>query len=125
MNYGAALKNYNDVKVNASASAASPHQLIQMLYDGLIERIAQAKGGIEQKDFEAKGRRISQAISIVLGLKSNLDLDKGGDLATRLNDLYDYIRETLWSAHVKNDASKLDECIDLVTEMSITWKKIG
>ncbi len=124
MNNGAAIRGYNDISINAGVTGASAHGLIQMLFDGLLERIAQAKGGIQQKNIELKGQKINQAISIVLGLKSNLDLDNGGELAERLNHLYDYIQQTLWSAHKNNDVVLLDECVELITSISSAWRDI-
>ena len=56
MNAQVALRGYNNVKVDAGVAGASPHGLIQMLYDGLLERMAQLKGAIEQKNIELKDR---------------------------------------------------------------------
>jgi flagellar protein FliS len=120
-----ALKGYNDVKVDASVAGASPHGLIQMLYDGLLERIAQLKGAIEQNDIELKHRKVNQATSIVLGLREALNVDEAGDLAGGLDSLYDYIQRQLWSAHVNNAPHLLDECTALVVEVSSAWREIS
>jgi flagellar protein FliS len=125
VNAQVALKGYNDIKVNAGVAGASPHGLIQMLYDGLLERIAQLKGAIEQNNIELKHLKVNQATSIVLGLREALNNDSPNDLAGNLDSLYDYIQRQLWSAHVNNAPALLDECTELVLEVSTAWRDIA
>lgn len=47
MNPMLALRQYQKVGAHAQTSEASPHRLVQMLMEGGLERIAQAKGAIE------------------------------------------------------------------------------
>lgn len=119
-----AIKGYSDVKVNAAIASACPHELIQMLYDGLLERIAQVKGSIEQKNIELKGVKVNQAVSIVLGLRDALDQKQGYELSSHLDGLYDYVMRQLWQAHLKNDPAILDECTYLITQVSEAWRAI-
>lgn len=125
MNKQAALKSYNHVQVNAGVESASSHRLIEMMFEGLLARLAQAKGAMQQKDMELKGQKISSAISIVLGLKDSLDVEKGGEVAANLDALYDYIQRTLWQANIKNDQSLIDECGRLVSQVSSAWREMG
>ena len=48
MNSYSAVQNYSSVKVHSGVETASPHRLIQMLFEGALERIAQAKGAMAQ-----------------------------------------------------------------------------
>jgi flagellar protein FliS len=125
VNAQVALKGYNNVKVDAGVAGASPHGLIQMLYDGLLERMAQLKGAIEQKNIELKHLKVNQATSIVLGLREALDIEKGDDLAVKLDSLYDYIQRQLWKANVNNSPEIIEECIALVVEVSSAWREIS
>lgn len=125
MNAQVALKQYGQVRVNAAVAGASSHDLIKMLYDGLLERIAQMKGAMEQKNIELKNKRANQAVAIVSGLRESLNHDSGVELSTRLDDIYDYVQRRLWQAHTQNDPSMLDECTSLVSEISGAWKEIG
>jgi flagellar protein FliS len=125
VNAQVALRGYNNVKVDAGVAGASPHGLIQMLYDGLLERMAQLKGAIEQKNIELKHLKVNQATSIVLGLREALDSEKGDDLALKLDSLYDYIQRQLWKANVNNSPEVVEECIALVVEVSSAWREIS
>ena len=80
LNARVAMKSYQAVKVDAGVQGASSHELIQMLLDGLTERLAQARGAMQQRNIEAKGDRINSATQIVLALRDYLDLENGGEL---------------------------------------------
>lgn len=125
MNTQAALKSYAKVHYRANVEIASPHRLIDMLYEGAIERIVQAKGAMEFGNIELKGSKINSAVSIVGGLRESLNSDAGGDLAMNLDGLYVYIQGLLSAAHIKNDPSKLDEAVTLLTDLRSAWKQIG
>lgn len=125
MNTQAALKSYAKVHYRANVEIASPHRLIDMLYEGAIERIVQAKGAMEYGNIELKGSKINSAVSIVGGLRESLNTDVGGELAMNLDNLYVYIQGLLSAAHIKNDAAKLDEAITLLGDLRSAWKQIG
>jgi len=125
VNSQAALKSYAKVHYRANVEIASPHRLIDMLYEGAIERIVQAKGAMEYGNIELKGNKINSAVSIVGGLRESLNTDVGGELAMNLDNLYVYIQSILSNAHIKNDPSKLDEAITLLTDLRSAWKQIG
>ena len=55
------LKAYKTTSIEADLVVADPHRVIQLMMQGLLECLAQAKGAIERKDMEAKARTISKA----------------------------------------------------------------
>jgi len=118
------LQAYQRVNTQTSITDADPHKLIQLLYNGAIERINMAKARMQAKDYEGKGRLITKAIEIIGGLRSFLDFEKGGDLAARLEALYDYMERTLFEANAKNDPAKLDEVLELLHSIKSGWDGI-
>lgn len=125
MNQQAALKSYAKVHYRSNVEIASPHRLVDMLYEGAIERIVQAKGAMQHGQVELKGHKINSAVSIVGGLRESLNADDGGDLAINLDSLYIYIQKILTQAHIKNDEAKLDEAVTLLSDLRTAWKQIG
>lgn len=125
VNTQAALKSYAKVQYRSNVDVASPHKLIDMLFEGAIERIAQAKGAMQFGDIALKGQKISSAISVVGGLRESLNTDAGGDLAHNLDNLYLYIQRILASAHSKNEVKYLDEAATLLADLHSAWKQIG
>lgn len=118
------LKAYQQVNTQTSITDADPHKLIQLLYNGALERINMAKARMQAKDYAGKGKLLGKAIEIIGGLKSFLDFEKGGELAARLEGLYDYMERTLLEASAKNDAAKLDEVADLLRSIKGGWDGI-
>jgi len=118
------LQAYQRVNTQTSITDADPHKLIQLLYNGALERINMAKARMQAMDYEGKGKLISKAIEIIGGLRGFLDFEKGGDLAARLEGLYDYMERTLFQANAKNDVAKLDEVADLLRAIKEGWDGI-
>ena len=126
MNPMKALRQYQKVNSHAQISEASPHRLIQMLLEGGLDRLAQAKGAMSRGDTAQKCVLITKAIDIILnGLRSSLDLEAGGDLAQNLYALYDYMARRLLHANIHNDRAALDEVLSLLSEIHGAWVAIG
>jgi len=118
------LQAYQRVNAQTSITDADPHKLIQLLYNGALERINMAKARMQANDIEGKGRLITKAIEIIGGLRSFLDFEKGGELAQRLESLYDYMERALFEANMKNDPAKLDEVAELLRAIKDGWDGI-
>jgi flagellar secretion chaperone FliS len=117
---------YQDVQVTTGVAAANPHQLITMLFDGLVDALAQAKGAMRAGNIEAKGAAIQRAVRIIdEGLKSCLNMQEGGPLASDLNDLYAYMTLRLTRANLHNDEAALVEVGSLVDPLRTAWATIS
>ncbi|MFT7559291.1 MAG: flagellar protein FliS [Flavobacteriales bacterium] len=125
MNYQLAASSYAQVKNHSGVQSASPHKLIDMLFDGLLERISQAKGAMTHNNIELKGKKINSAINILGGLRENLNHDSPDEISDNLDALYDYIQGLLSRAHSSNDIALLNEAGDLIHNVAGAWKKIG
>lgn len=125
MNAFAAMQQYQAVNTQAQAAAADPHRLIQMLMEGGLTRLAQARGAMERQQTALKGELISKAIGIIGGLRQGLDLEKGGEIAGNLDSLYDYMTRRLMDANVKNDPAILEEVSGLLREVKEGWDAIA
>ena len=125
MNSYQAAKSYSSLKVHSGVADASPHRLIQMLFEGALERIAQAKGAMLQNQIARKGELIGKAVNIVGGLQGSLNDKEGGQLAANLDDFYDYVIRRLTEANFHNDPERLDECGRLLNEIKTAWDAIA
>src|SRR6056300_1105197 len=118
------LASYGEVEVQSGTAYADSVQLIQMLFDGLIDSLAAAEGQIERNEIQAKGESLSRATRIVLGLQGSLDLEKGGEIAANLADLYDYCTRRLMHANLKNDVESVQEVKRLISEIRDAWSQV-
>ncbi|MCY1531908.1 Flagellar secretion chaperone FliS [compost metagenome] len=120
-----ALKQYQSVNVQAQVFDTTPHRLIQMLMEGGLGRLAQARGAMERGQVALKGELLGKTIAIIGGLREGLDLQKGGDIAENLDRLYEYMTGRLLEANVKDDIGLVEEVAGLLREIKSGWDGIA
>ena len=125
MNAMTAMRQYQSVNNQAQAIEADPHRLIQMLMEGGLTRLAQARGAMERDQTALKGELLGKAIGIVGGLRQALDAQKGGEIAENLDRLYEYMTTRLMEANLKNDPAIIEEVSDLLREIKSGWDAIA
>lgn len=125
MNAMAALKQYQTVNTQAQAIEASPHRLIQMLMEGGLARIAQARGAMEREQTALKGELIGKSIAIICGLRESLDHQQGGEVAGNLDNLYEYMINRLTEANISNEPAILEEVSGLLRNVKAGWDAIA
>jgi flagellar protein FliS len=121
----AGLDSYRNVGAYGNLAEASPYQVIQLMLDALLSRIAEATGHIERGEVAAKGEKIGKALGIIEGLLLGLDKERGGDIALNLERLYDYASRTLLKANLENRVDLLKEVSSLLREIKLGWEGIA
>lgn len=120
-----AASAYQSVGLQTRAAANDPHQLVNMMFEAVIENVNKARGAIQQGDVQLKLKHIDHAIRIIQeGLITSLDHDNGGELAGNLASLYGYAVVRLVQANAKNDVDMLVEVADLIAPLLDAWKQM-
>lgn len=120
------LGAYQQVHVTTGVDGASPHRLVQMLFEGLLDSLARARGAIAHGNVTLKGEEIGRAVRIVEeGLKAGLNVQEGGQLARDLHDLYAYVTVRLTYANLHNDEAAIAECAKLIEPIATAWDEIA
>ncbi|MBS0498509.1 MAG: flagellar export chaperone FliS [Gammaproteobacteria bacterium] len=121
-----AISAYQRIGVETGIESADPHKLILMLFEGTQEALAKARMHMQHNEIAEKGQMISKAIMIIdHGLKASLDMNAGGDLAVKLQALYDYMAYRLLVANIQNNLEIINEVSKLLSELHSAWKEIG
>jgi len=116
---------YARVGVETGVMAASPHNLITMLFDGALVAVASAHQHMKAGHIQDKGLAISRAIMIINdGLRASLDKKAGGEIAQNLDALYAYLGNRLLEANLRNQLDTLDEVERLLKELKGAWDAI-
>jgi flagellar protein FliS len=117
---------YRKVGVETSVDQASPHDLVDMLFDGLLHAVGAARAAMKRGDIKNKCQHIVTAVRILEeGLKGGLNLEQGGELAANLHNLYAYCVLRLTQANARNDDAALEEVMRLMEPVANGWKQIG
>ena len=120
-----AISAYVQTGIESGVPEADAHRLVLMLFEGALTAIAEAKLRLTLKDIPGRGQAISKAIGIIeQGLRGSLDTDKGGEIGTRLDGLYEYICARLLDANLRGDSKLLDEAAALLTQLQGAWAQI-
>ncbi|WP_118181933.1 flagellar export chaperone FliS [Paraburkholderia phosphatilytica] len=117
---------YARVGVETGVMGATPYRLTAMLYQGARKAVAEARLHLANGNIGPRGEAISKAIRIVQsGLQMSLNVEAGGDLAQRLNALYDYMARRLLEANVMQSEAMLVEVDGLLATLEEAWMGIG
>lgn len=119
------MQAYRQTNIEARAAAADPHQLVLMLIDGLLEELARARGHIEARHYERKGRSIAKCLQILGGLDTALDMEQGGEVAANLRQLYDYCGQQLYQASLHNEPAGLLSVERVLTDLREGWQALA
>jgi flagellar protein FliS len=106
-----------------SIKTANRGQLLIMLYEAAIQNIRRAIAAIEKKDLSTKGILIGKAHDILNELTNTLDFEVGGQVATDLERLYNFIIEQLVKANVENSSEKLSSVNKILETLLSGWKE--
>jgi flagellar biosynthetic protein FliS len=79
----------NDAYLESRVLSAEPIELVRMLYQAAIDAVRNARRHLQAGDIAARSNSINKACAILAELQSSLDHERGAELASRLDSLYD------------------------------------
>ena len=123
MNKG--IGQYRQIGVETALENASPHRLIQLLFEGALSQLANVKGAIVNRDTVRLQTSIKKTSTILVGLEEGLDLEKGGEIAANLEALYQYMQAELLSIQISMNEEKVDALINLLSDIKSGWDGIS
>ncbi|MCE2715233.1 MAG: flagellar export chaperone FliS [Acidibacter sp.] len=120
-----ALKAYRSAAVDVRCTDADKRDLVIMMYDGAIEAIRLARAHAERTERRSVSASVSRALAILNGLRETLDVQKGGSVASHLDDFYQFLIRKLVRAGGAADTADLAECEDLLGQVREAWASIN
>ena len=118
-------KAYGADATEMKVLAASPIEIVILLYEGAMTALQQAELAIEIGDIPRKINRLNRAMDIIDGLGAALNHEKGGEISGNLNSLYEYMKLRLSMANLKNDKELVKETRLLLGDLLSAWQEIG
>ena len=120
MAYSTSIDQYR----KSAVSGASPIQLVIMLYDGSLRFMEAGKHAMLKKDVYVQNEHITKAERIITELLATLDLDRGGEVAENLSQIYVYTYNRLVEANIEDKPEYIDECITIMSDLRESWMQI-
>lgn len=119
------LAAYQSVALHGNVSQADPHRLVQMLFDGIAERLTSTVGCIERREISRKAKLLHSCVTLIAELRGSLNMTDGGEIAQNLSNLYEYMIRQLMLANVETDVNKVTEVLSLLNNIRSAWIAIG
>jgi len=121
--YGAT--EYGKVGIESAVSGADPHELISILFLQLKKELVAAEYHCKAKNFELYSSKVTKANRILAGLQGSLDLEKGGEIADNLVELYAFCIRQLTKALTSKDVKMVEDVAIVLNPVITGWEEIS
>ena len=111
--------------VQTQARSSSPLELVVMLYDGAIRAATMAHDCTVTRDLVGRRTAVNKLTGILTELQNTLDIERGGEVASRLDDLYTYMLSRVMQSVASQDPTPLDEVRGLLSSLADAWRQIA
>jgi flagellar secretion chaperone FliS len=123
--FGVASARYQSVDLSSRIEGATPHQLVQMMYEELLKSLDAMAVAARRGDYVQRGQRQSRALAILTALETSLDFDKGGEIAAGLVTIYREARRLAVAGGRDGEAGRIGEARAILAEIATAWDAIG
>jgi flagellar protein FliS len=106
---------------------ANPVRLVIMLYEKAINCLENALELRDTEDFDmrkSKYEEMGRALEIISVLDAVLDMEKGGEIAKNLREIYRSLTEELTYQMLKEDKERLEKVIKILKNLKSAWEEV-
>jgi len=114
------VKAYQKVQVMTSGGV----RLVVMLYEGVIKFNRLAVMAVRENNIKKRTDYINRSVAIISELYNALDMERGGEVARNLHDMYVYCLGRLSEANKRNSAEIIEEVTGLFAEVKGGWEAL-
>lgn len=104
--------------------AATPGELVVMLYDGTRRFLRQSVIAMRAGEVERAHKSLRHGERIIAHLDATLDFEQG-ELPQRLHQIYVFCLHHLNAARLSQDPSKVEEVSELLGELREAWSDVA
>lgn len=115
-----AVNNYQKTAVET----ADPLQLIILCYDTAVRDLNEARHLHETSRMDEAYAKIRHAQDIITELLVGLDYERGGEIATNLGKLYNFILRQLIGINSRQDTSIYGHLVKILSELQGAWEEV-
>jgi flagellar protein FliS len=122
---------YDAVRKHGQVADASPVRLVQIVFEHILANLSTAQGCMSRiknnqpwNEVVVKCGAMSKAMRLIGQLDATLDMEKGGQIAQNLHNLYLYMLGRLTTANATNDAQIVAEASNLIRTIKAGWDGI-
>ena len=137
MQPGSASKLYSNIDKTNAIKQSQPEELIALLLQKACVALRRAVLVLENQDLtnnnwevrlkstEEFNLSISKTVQIVTALREILDHDKGGNVASQLEETYTSIMAALWKSSRERDVAGMKKILDALSDLKEAWESLS
>ncbi len=103
---------------------ADPIHLVLLLLRGARQSTEEARQALRRGQVHERAKAVSRAVERIAELCRNLDFVRGGEIAQRLAELYDYMIYRLNEANRQQTEAPLAEISELLLPLIDAWSEM-
>ena len=115
-----AVQSYKNAENIYAKGIETPHGRIQIVFDVIQKNLDKLTQSHPKTDFMAYGK-VLQGIVILSG---SLDMEKGGQMADELNEIYAYCDRILREYLESKNSKTLEEVQSIISGIADSWAQI-
>ncbi len=123
--FRAGTARYQSVDISSRIEGATPHQLVQIMYEELLKALDAMAFATSRGDYIKRGEHQSKVLAVLTGLETSLDFDKGGQIAVDLVAIYREARRLVIAGGREGDARLVMQTREMIQEIATAWDAIG
>ena len=121
MNSIARAAAYDELASESIVMGASSHGLVALLFQEFDSSLQAAEFYADQDDVASMREKIGKASKILGGLQGSIDVDKGGEIAANLAELYRFCIRELLNANINADKKIITSVRNLIAPIQQAW----
>lgn len=103
----------------------SPEKIIVMLYEKVVSDLRLAGRAIAAGDRIEMSSKVNHSLRIVTELRTALNHDQGGEIATNLEAIYDFLFHEHLQLLVDQDSAHVENCIKVIEPLLSAWRQVS
>lgn len=123
--FGGAGARYRNIENQSRVEGASPHKLIEILFEELLRAVDATKIAMERGDIARQADRQARALSILQALDASLDVERGGEIAVNLSAIYRQGRKLIATGTREKRPDMIERAREMLAEIAVAWNQIA
>jgi flagellar protein FliS len=115
---------YSTIYQKNDISTSNPLKIILILYDGAIKFLRKSVAFAEESDIKNRNIYANKARDIIVEFNNSLNVEVGGEIATKLRSLYFFMDRQLMESNWHNDVQGLNDVINLLSSLREGWQDV-
>ena len=104
--------------------SATPVGLIVILYEEISRSLNSSLIGLRENNAQRRSNALSHVIEVVGHLQSILNFERGGEVAAKLWNFYNFVRARVLEANIRASEKIIMELIDQFSELTEAWRQV-